>query len=410
MNFLQDLKRGQQGEAAFYQNYQTYITRTGGRSGDFIINETGESIELKSDSYDPLQYENFIIERYSSPGKPGGPWQALAHGCKYFAYQFIQTGEVFLFETADLVTKLEQNSYKEFFCNNGAYQTTYYKVPRADYECIRLNTRAVLTAKKPLAHSLLASSNLDYHGDRTHLSSSNLKTLLKSPEQFYNEWILGDKEPQKENPNFSEGSFIHSLVLEPDQLDQYAIFPGLRKAGPAWEEFKALNPSKTILSAAQVNRCEQLYKGYASTKLATQLMEGTIPEHTMLAKILDVPIKTRADAINVQKRYIVDVKTTAMPTSIDAFRATVVQYSYELSAALYCEAARETYGELFDFYWLVLSKKDGKCSIYKASSDTLSQGAAMYTQALVMYKKCKASGIWRKEQPEHDFDHEIEEI
>lgn len=419
-NFQTDLQRGKDGEAEFQAAYGEWVIPTDGREGDFIIKATGEKLELKFDSWCPIKYKNFIMERFRSGLKNGGPWQALDHGCKYFAYRFKKTGDTYLFDTAALVAKLESMEHESYTIGNDTYETTYYKVPRAALESLYLDISTTL-APAPVAppvievchkQILLNSDNAGYHGNRTHLSSSNIKMLIKAPEQFYTEWVLGQKPPEKENPNFSEGSFVHSLILEPESMSQYAIYPGLRKAGAAFEAFEAANPHKTILSAAQVRRCEELYKAYAKMPVATVMLRNGFAEHTMLANILDVPIKTRADFINIDAGYIVDVKTTAAPTDIDVFRATVTQYSYELSAALYCEAARENYGKLFDFYWLVLSKQDGQCAIYKASSDTLSLGAAMYTQGLVMYKKCLKSGIWSLNQPAESFssDYEILEV
>ena len=416
-NFQTDLQRGKDGEAEFQAAFGEWLRPTDGREGDFIIKATGEKLEVKTDSYCPVKYKNFIMERFRSGSKNGGPWQALDHGCKYFAYRFKKTGDTYLFDTSALVAKLESMEHTPFTIGNDTYETTYYKVPRNALESLYLDistTLAPVTVVAPpvieVCHKqiLLNSDNAAYHGNRTHLSSSNIKMLLKAPEQFYTEWILGQKPPEKENPNFSEGSFVHSLILEPESMSQYAIFPGLRKAGNAFEAFEAANPNKTILSAAQVKRCEDLYKAYAKMPVATVMLRNGFAEHTMLANILDVPIKTRADFINIDAGYIVDVKTTAAPTDIDVFRATVVQYSYELSAALYCEAARENYGKLFDFYWLVLSKQDGGCAIYKASSDTLSFGTAMYTQGLVMYKKCLASGVWSVNQPAESFSSNFE--
>ncbi len=242
--------------------------------------------------------------------------------------------------------------------------------------------------------SLLVSSNQDYHSNRTHLSSSNLKLLLKDPARFHQEWVLGQKPVEEENPNFTEGHFVHSLVLEPETISKYAVFPGMRKQGAVWEEFKAQNAGKVILSAPQVNRCEALHTAYASLPIAVQLCSGGLAEHTMLANIQGIAIKSRADYINIQDGYIVDVKTTAMPSDIELFRATIAQYSYELSAALYCEAAQQTYQKPFDFYWLVLSKADQKCEVYKASAATLATGVSMYSCALHIYKKCLTTGIW----------------
>lgn len=421
MSFQADLKYGQEAERIFHSEYPDLLERLDGKEGDFLITATNKKIEFKVDKYCPIKYQNFIMERFRSGNKNGGPWQARDHGCTYYAYRFAKTGDTYLFNVEDLIERLEAVEYQEFKVGNGSYDTTYYKVPRntlADLYLDVLHTLApvaitpVSLDQTLLTHSLLTSDNETYHNNRTHLSSSSLKMLLKSPEQFYVEWVLGQSPPTVENPNFSEGSFVHSLILEPETISQYAIYPGLRKSGSAFEEFKAKNPNKTILSAAQVHRCEKLYKAYTDMPIALELLKEGLAEHTMLADILGCPIKTRADFINIPKGYIVDIKTTAGPTDIDAFKATVLQYSYELSAALYCEAARVNYNKLFDFYWLVLSKSDGQCAIYKASSDTLTFGAAMYTQAIVLYKKCLESGIWRKEQPALEFtsNYEILEI
>lgn len=250
---------------------------------------------------------------------------------------------------------------------------------------------------------LTKASNAEYHKDNTHLSSSSIKMLLKNPAQYYQEYILGNKSTES-RPQFDEGSFVHTLVLEPEKVADYAVFPGLRKSGKAWEEFQAANKGKIILSAPQVNRCEQLYKSYASLPVATALLQGGSPEFTMTGKMLDVPVKARADYINIDKKYIVDIKTTSMPSDSEIFRHTIREYGYDLSAALYCQIAHDNFNSLFDFYWIVISKSDMMTNVYKASSQTLSEGAALVTAGLVLYKKCKASGVWDFEQPRPSFD------
>lgn len=237
------------------------------------------------------------------------------------------------------------------------------------------------------------STNAEYHANKTHLSSSGLKLLLKDAAQFYNDYILGNRVSESK-PAFDEGSFVHTLVLEPHKIAEYAIFPGLRKAGNAFEAFKAENPGKIILSAGQMLRCKDLVQAYNCMPLAVEMISGGFAEHSMDSTILDVPVKARADYINVDKSYIVDVKTTSLPSGLEIFAETVSQYGYDLSAALYAQIAYDTYGKLFDFYWLVLSKADGQCHIYKASSATLSKGNADVISAIVKYKKCLTTGDW----------------
>lgn len=261
--------------------------------------------------------------------------------------------------------------------------------------------------------SLLLSSNAEYHADRTHLSSTGLKTLLKDPAAFYAEYVLGESD-RAEKSFFDEGSFVHSLILEPEKVAiDYAIFSGLRKQGTAWEDFKYQNAGKKILSLPQVTRCEALLKAYNALPAALEIMKGTLPEHPMVAVLKDTAVKARADAINVAEGYLVDVKTTSMESDIGCFSATVEQYLYQLSASLYCSIAENTYKRPFDFYWLVLSKADQGCEIYKASAATLLQGSIMVNAALALHKKCLETGIWKLEQKPsrlNNLNYEILEV
>ncbi len=260
---------------------------------------------------------------------------------------------------------------------------------------------------------ILDSTNAAYHADRTHLSSSGLKTLLRSAPQFYQEYVLGQKE-QVDKPAFQDGTLLHALILEPHKIvTDYAVFPGLRKVGKAFEEFKQANNGKVVVSAAQMLRMQSLYRSYTSLPVAVSILEGTLSEHSMVSTILGIPVKARADAISISRKCIIDVKSTSMPSGAEVFAQTILDYSYHLSAALYCQIAFNTYGELFDFYWLVLSKDDGQCHVYKASTETLSTGSALVTQALVKYKKCKESNIWLDETIKTDYstmEYEIEEL
>lgn len=260
---------------------------------------------------------------------------------------------------------------------------------------------------------ILESSNESYHADKTHLSSSGLKCILKSAAQFHHEYVLGHKE-QVDKPAFQDGTLLHALILEPHKIaTDYAIFSGLRKSGKYYEEFKEKNKGKIVVSAAQMLRMQNLYKSYQSLPTALALLERTLSEHSMVSTVLDVPVKARADAISISRKCIIDVKTTSMPSVTEVFRQTIQDYMYHLSAALYCQIAFDTYGELHDFYWLVLSKYDGQCNVYKASPETLSMGSALVNQALVKYKRCKETGIWLDEPNKISYDslnYEIEEI
>ena len=256
--------------------------------------------------------------------------------------------------------------------------------------------------------NLLDSTNEAYHADRSHLSSSALKLLLNDPLAFKAQYIDGIAQPETTNVAFQDGTLAHVLVLEPEKVANYAIFPGLRKFGTAWEEFKKANADKICISAAQMLRAERLYRAYAELPQAIQLVSGGLAEHTMTGETMGVKLKARADYI-VPGKYIVDVKTTSMPSDRDVFAETVAQYSYHLSAALYCRVAAQVYTDIHEFYWLVLSKEDQGCRVYKASATTLAAGDALLQRALLQYKKSIETGIWTLEQ-KTELQEEVEEV
>jgi len=244
-------------------------------------------------------------------------------------------------------------------------------------------------------------SNNDYHSEKEHLSSSNLKDLLKNPEKFYKEKILGIKEPEVDKPHFAEGSYLHSLILEPDTIEkEYVFFDGWRKAGAEWKKFKddLGDDKRTILSKPQKVKTDKLFQNYLKNETAVNMIKGIQPEVSLFTKIDGVGIKVRADALNIDDGYILDVKTTSFPADAESFKVTVDQFKYKLSAALYLKAFEAELGKKLDFYFLVVGKNDAACEIFKLSEHSRLEGDREVLEALRIYKKCKETNIWTKEE------------
>jgi hypothetical protein len=222
-----------------------------------------------------------------------------------------------------------------------------------------------------------------------------LKLLLKDPIEFDRQWHGGEKKEEEENPAFTEGTYVHALCLEPETIKaNYAFYEGLRKAGENYKNFVQDNPGKIILSAPQRDRGLKLLGAYQKRPEAVSMLQGGFAEHSMVGEIMGTPVKARADYINIDKGYIVDIKTTSYPTGADVFKATLEHYNYGLSAQLYVEIAQQSYSKDFDFYFVVISKNDFCCDVYKASTKTLALGHALLIKSLRLFQDCKATGVW----------------
>lgn len=132
MSFYNDLRWGQDAERLLVMNYP-FLEQTDGRKGDLRIKGTNIIVEKKADSYDPDKYSNFIMERWSKQDKPGGPFQSLKNGCRFFIYQFVQKNRIYVFDTVRLVARIKKLVKKHnlplYDKVNKSWITQYYKIP-----------------------------------------------------------------------------------------------------------------------------------------------------------------------------------------------------------------------------------------------------------------------------------------
>jgi hypothetical protein len=233
-------------------------------------------------------------------------------------------------------------------------------------------------------------SNEGYHAEENHLSSSSFKLLLDDPEKFYQFKVLKEPHEHKSTPTFDEGSYIHTLILEPElAATEYAIFPELRKSGPAWEEFKIKNEGKTLLSRAQELRVLTWYEAYNKCEKAKGLVAGTQSEVSLFTTLCDIPVKVRADALHLDRGYIIDVKSTSFGLSKTDFQLTMEKFDYKLSAAMYLRCFEMYLKQSLDFYFIVLGKKELGCSVFKLSKDSRAQGLDRLYTAIDAFKNKK---------------------
>ena len=259
-------------------------------------------------------------------------------------------------------------------------------------------------------------SNKDYHADRTYVSSSGLKDILKDPKKFHSKYILNlVDEKKKDTSSLDEGSYAHSLILEPELIpNEYRFFPGDNKKHPDWNQFKKDNEGYILLSKGQKVRTESLFIAYEKMPVAVELMKGCEHELTCCTNLNGIDVKVRADAINIQKGYIVDIKTIRFTSEKGPFQSHIETFNYLLSAALYTMVFSKILGKPLDFYFLVLGKEDYSCSVYKVSSESMAWGMSQVNKALELLTQYRQEGWKFEESPLQNIlkglEYTIEEV
>jgi len=264
-------------------------------------------------------------------------------------------------------------------------------------------------------------SNKDYHSDREFVSSSGLKLLYENPREYYERYVLGVKvsTPPKLQAAFDFGSYLHTMILEPELLsDEYLIYTGPEEDEEAIESMREANTSKTIITASQVKAANNLYKNYSGETVLlgshgsekevplSSFFQGGHAEQTFCAELDGVKVKVRCDYRKETSDgvfSIQDVKTTSgKRLSRYDVEKICTKYSYALSAALYCDVVEKCTGEKHDFYFMFLSKTSNNVSMFKASEEFLERGRRQYKIALKRLKKARESGVY--------YEHKIEEL
>lgn len=133
--FKKQLRQGNIGEALFFKAHDGILEKLPPPGPDFRVMGTEDLVEVKTDSWAMEASPNFFFERFSdkAKGSPGGPWQALSKGAKWFCYFYAPNLTYFRFETAALVEHLaaHEGTYKSRDIPNSTYTTYGYLVPRA---------------------------------------------------------------------------------------------------------------------------------------------------------------------------------------------------------------------------------------------------------------------------------------
>jgi hypothetical protein len=245
-----------------------------------------------------------------------------------------------------------------------------------------------------------------YHADRSCVSTSGLKEILRSP-AHYQAYLSGAN--RKETPAMFMGTAVHSRLLEPDLFAaDYVVAPTTDKRTKEYKEFELANGDKKIITPDQKVMIEGIGRSVDAHNSAATLLQGGLPEHTIIWQDSEsgIWLKIRPDClcVNFDTGVCLDVKKT-VDASASAFAKACVNYDYDLQVAVYLEGLRQVFKRDFDFLFLACEQEAPYgCALYGAPDDMIQRGARRFRQALNLLKACREESAWPSYQPLGDCE------
>lgn len=210
------------------------------------------------------------------------------------------------------------------------------------------------------------------HLGKNALSSSSLKTILKSPKTYRN--ILNYGDPNSDSPALSAGKLAHWMILEPHKINKLHFVDATTKNTKIYKEAK--EKYGEVFLTKEKNAAERLTDAVLRNEAAIKLLNKSEFEVPQVQMLDGLPFRGKADII--QGDTIIDYKTTQ---DLNSFKYSCDKYSYELQAWLYLK--------LFDkkkFTFLVIDKASTDIGIFETTDEFLARGENKFKQAVDNYK------------------------
>lgn len=206
--------------------------------------------------------------------------------------------------------------------------------------------------------------NDDYHALTDWWSSTQLKRALP---ELYDEGSMSQAA-------LDFGTLVHSVVLEPDNLDRYipadakeigVKADGTRADNPtntkAWRTFvaEAELDGKVIVSQADWDRAHLMRDALLAHGEAAELLFSSDGQSEVSAFAVDgTGVRHKARFDRLVPGVGVDLKTTGSKPGEDSLTRVVINFLYELSASHYMAVAELLKLSLEQFTWVFVSKSE----------------------------------------------------
>lgn len=233
------------------------------------------------------------------------------------------------------------------------------------------------------------------------ISASQLRTLLHSPEEFYNSFVLGQRGGVA-SPSLSYGTILHAFFElgqevfwgsvvrpEPGEITATGV---LSKKGEE-RRVQLLAEDKFLLPPAEEQRLRMQVDNLLKLRVIREsIADRTDAEPNIRFVWRGYACRCRIDHLG--PGYLLDWKTTKARDPRREWWRSVLDFGYHLQAALYLEAARIAGIDATEMRFAVTSTTSGKCVVAKLPKVVLDHGRRECVRLLAELESRKEWGNW----------------
>jgi len=209
-----------------------------------------------------------------------------------------------------------------------------------------------------------------YYGEfgQQYLSNSWIGTLLDNPKAF--------GQSTETTKAMVEGSYLHTLILEPEKLDGFEIVDIGSRNSKAYKEAVEASDSEILLLQKEADEMKLCADAVMSNMELYDMIrdKDNVYEEPMVKEIFGNLWKGKRDVGNPE--FTIDVKTTS---DINKFKRSAWMYNYDSQAYLY----EQFWGVPMVF--VVVDKQTYQTGIFTCSDEFLERGKAKVIRATEVY-------------------------
>jgi hypothetical protein len=233
-------------------------------------------------------------------------------------------------------------------------------------------------------HSMV--SNAEYHADSA-ISASHLHAISRSPFTYYKRFIDPKRPAPEPSPAMRLGTFVHTAVLEPDDLDRRYAISSARRGTKAHTEL--INKGIEPVTQAQWNQAHAMCDAVRNHPEAAWLLSDGKAEQSVWwdDEQFDLRCKCRPDWWNGD--IVIDLKTT-LDASSRGFAKSVANFRYHVQQMHYLQGTKAA-----RFIFIAVEKEyPFAVGVYELDNDACGVGEELRQRDMQRIKTCKQTNQW----------------